>query len=205
MVEINGNPVTIQQTTRYPWDGIVGLKLSLNEPSTFSLHLRVPGWCKQYRLQVNGAALELSADSTGYLAIEREWRSGDQVTFEMEMPVEAVWANPQVRQLEGRVAIQRGPLIYCLEGADHGGIILDRISVDPRAITSQFQVEYKPDLLGGVAVITGKGNAITETGWGEALYQGQAPAQQEIALTAVPYCVWDNRDPGEMRVWLRAQ
>jgi uncharacterized protein len=204
-LEIGGNQVTIQQTTRYPWEGAVELKLEMAQPQTFSLHLRVPGWCKQYRLELNGAALDLRPDSTGYLAIEREWRSGDRVAFGMEMPVEAVWANPQVRQLEGRVAIQRGPLIYCLEGADHCGMILDRISVDPRAITSQFKVEYKPNLLGGVGVITGMGKAIDETGWGEALYQGQAPVQKDIALTAIPYCVWDNRAPGEMRVWLRAQ
>ena len=123
------------------------------------------------------------------------------------MPIEAVWANPAVRHLEGRVAIQRGPIVYCLEGVDHDMMILDRISVDPAAI-STFKAEWQPDLLGGVVTIRGEGQAVEDSaagGWGETLYRsGPAPTQSPIAIVAVPYCVWDNRDPGEMRVWLRA-
>ena len=83
-------------------------------------------------LEVNGAAGDLQPDENGYLAITREWQSGDGSNYEMDMPIQPVLANPAVRQLEGRVAIQRGPMVYCLEGVDHGGIILDRISVDPQ-------------------------------------------------------------------------
>jgi DUF1680 family protein len=115
-----------------------------------------------------------------------------------------VYANSAVRQLVGRVAIQRGPVVYCLEGVDHGGIVLDRISVDPEEITTQFKVEQRPDLLGGVAVIHGKGKVLKESETSALYYTGSKRIEAEpIDITAVPYCVWDNREPGEMRVWLR--
>jgi uncharacterized protein len=203
-LEVNGNRVQVQQETMYPWDGAVRLKVDPPQPQTFTLHLRVPGWCHSLQLKVNGAELAIQPDANGYLAITREWQAGDEVSYVMDMPIQAVWANPAVRQLEGRAAIQRGPIVYCLEGVDHGGIILDRIAVDADAIAS-FTVEYQPDLLGGVNVIRGQGMAIDAGEWGDALYRsGPAPEETPIDIMAVPYCVWDNREPGEMRVWLRA-
>ena len=204
-LDVNGSTVKIHQETMYPWDGAVLLKVAPEQPQTFSLHLRVPGWCRSIQLKVNGADLAIQPAENGYLAITREWQPGDEVGYVMDMPIQAAWANPAVRHLEGRVAIQRGPIVYCLEGVDHGGMILDRISVDPAAIT-QFKVEYKPDLLGGVNVIRGQGTAIAADNWGETLYRsGPAPEQTPIDIVAVPYCVWDNRESGEIRVWLRAR
>jgi DUF1680 family protein len=201
-VQINGAPVKVKQSTLYPWDGAVGLELGMEKPQTFTLHLRVPSWCKQFRVAINGTEQALKPEKNGYLAIKREWKDGDSVMYGMDMPIQAVYANPAVRQLEGRVAIQRGPVVFTLEGTDHGGIILDRISVNPADITSNFTVEQRPDLLNGVAVIHGKGMVIGESG-SSALYTNQPPKEEPIEITAVPYCVWDNRDPGEMRVWLR--
>jgi len=202
-IKLGGQSVKVKQETLYPWDGAVKLSFGLAQPQTFTLHLRVPGWCKSFSLSVNGAAQDVQPGAGGYLAITRAWQDGDVVTYTMDMPIEAVWANPQVRLLEGRVAIQRGPIVYCLEGVDHGGILLDQISVKASDITSSFKVEYKPDFLGGAAVITGQGRVIDGSSWGDALYQAKAPAEKDIQLTAIPYCVWDNREPGEMRVWLR--
>ncbi|MGQ0603407.1 MAG: hypothetical protein ACT4QE_17130 [Anaerolineales bacterium] len=120
------------------------------------------------------------------------------------MPVCSVWANPAVRQLQGRLALQRGPIVYCLEGADHGGIALDRLSLDPAAVSS-FVAEHRPDLLNGVTVLRGRGAIIDAAGWQGALYRrDNRPGRQPIEITAVPYYAWDNREPGEMRVWLRA-
>jgi DUF1680 family protein len=169
------------------------------------MHLRLPGWCENYHLSINGTAVTLTADENGYLQINRTWQNGDTLTYEMDMPIRPVWANPAVRQLEGRVALQRGPLVYCLEGCDHGGIILDRIALDPANIASGFQTEYRADLLGGVVLIRGKGQLIDDAGWNEDLYRSVQPSRQEIEIRAVPYCVWDNREPGEMRVWLRTE
>jgi DUF1680 family protein len=123
----------------------------------------------------------------------------------MEMPVRSVFANPAVRQLEGRVAIQRGPVVYCLEGIDNGGIILDCISLDPQDIVHNFTNEFRPDLLGGVTVIRGHGTVIDPAGWQGDLYRSETPVEVEVKITAIPYCVWDNREPGEMRIWFRAR
>jgi len=202
-LQIGDQTVKITQSTQYPWNGAVTFQIEVDQPLTFTLHIRLPEWCENYQLNLNGAALNLKPESNGYLAIPRTWKSGDTVTYAMDMPVRAVWANPAVRQLEGRLAIQRGPLVYCLEGADHHGIILDRVAVDPEQVGRDFMVDFQPGLLGGVAVIHGQGALIDDRGWDNRLYRSSAPAKTEIAITAVPYCVWDNRQPGEMRVWLR--
>jgi hypothetical protein len=202
-VELAGQAVRLRQETQYPWDGEVRFSLELAQPAAFNLRLRLPGWCDQFGLAVNGAALSVTPDENGYLQISREWKNGDEVTYRMEMPIRPVWANPAVRQLQGRVALQRGPLVYCLEGIDHGGIILDRIALDPGSIADGFHAEYRADLLGGVVALRGKGRLTEDAGWGEDLYHSQPPVSREIDILALPYCVWDNREPGEMRVWLR--
>ena len=204
-LQVGGKPVTVRQETMYPWDGAVRLQIEPAEAQSFTLHLRVPGWCRSFRVAVNGEEQTLAPDAGGYLDLARQWQSGDEVRYTMDMPVETVWANPAVRQLEGRVAIQRGPIVYCLEGCDHGEILLDRISVDAAAVP-QWTVEQRPDLLGGVNVLRGQGMVISDAGWDETLYRsGPAPEQTPIDILAVPYCVWDNRQAGEMRVWLRAR
>jgi uncharacterized protein len=202
-VEIDGSPVKVQQQTRYPWDGAVTVTLGLPKAQAFTLHLRLPGWCETSRLAVNGEALAAKPEANGYLAITREWQDGDTVEYVMEMPVRAVFANPAVRQLEGRMAIQRGPLIYCLEGVDHGDFVLDQISINPQDIAS-FTTTYRSDLLGGVTVITGQAKMIDESTWQGGLYSSQPAQEKDITLTAIPYFAWDNRAPGEMRVWLRS-
>lgn len=96
--------------------------------------------------------------------LTREWRSGDVVEHNMEMPIRAIWAYPAVRALHGRVALERGPLVYCLEGVDHGGIHLDRIAIDPQRVSNEFHVEDHANLL-GVSVLRGKGRVMDESGW----------------------------------------
>jgi DUF1680 family protein len=207
-IESGREPVIIRQETSYPWSGAVRFIFEMPSqpvPQPFTLYLRLPAWCKEYTLKINGSTYSVQPDPSGYLGIRRDWGDGDHVDYEMEMPIRTVFANPAVRLLEGRVAIQRGPLVYCLEGVDNGGILLDRISLDPQTIAQTFTAEYRSDLLGGVTVIHGRGYAIDETGWQEELYRAEAPSEREVEITAVPYCVWDNRAPGEMRVWLRAR
>jgi DUF1680 family protein len=107
--------------------------------------------------------------------------------------------------LQGRLALQRGPIVYCLEGVDHEGIILDRIAIDPKQVLSHdFEIEQRIDLLGGVSVLRGTARVLDDQGWGDKLYRYREPSSQAMRITAVPYDVWDNRTPGEMRVWLRA-
>ncbi|NJM41231.1 MAG: glycoside hydrolase family 127 protein [Anaerolineae bacterium] len=192
----------INQVTHYPWDGKVRFELGMAKPHKFALHLRVPGWCNRFTCKVNGSVIK-ATPKNGYLAINRAWKNGDVVEFTMAMPVQAVYAHPSVRQLQGRVALQRGPLVYCLEGADHDGAELERIAIDPRTL-GQFAIEYRPDLLGGVTVLRGPGQIYTDGGWEGLLYRNNKPsASKRTKITAIPYYAWDNREAGEMRVWLR--
>ena len=146
--------------------------------------------------------------ANGYIQITREWNPGDVVEYKMEMPIRAIWAHPAVRDLQGRVALERGPIVYCLEGVDHEGISLDRITIDPHKVSNEFQVEQDENLLGGlggISVLRGKGTIVDESGWENVLYRDQGPSSKSVDLTAIPYYAWENRAAGEMRVWLRAK
>jgi DUF1680 family protein len=148
---------------------------------------------------------DLEPQANGYLAIEREWQPGDVVEYGMEMPLQTVWAHPHVRYLQGRLAIQLGPIVYCLEGVDHETIVLDRLALDPKQILSnEFGLVHEDDLLGGVSLLRGRGYVVDESGWEGRLYRHQEPSSKTMDITAIPYYAWDNRAPGEMRVWVRA-
>jgi uncharacterized protein len=205
-LKLDGGDVTLRQVTNYPWDGNVKFEIGLSAPQKFSLHLRLPGWCQQWSIQINGTPVTgLQPADNGYLAVEREWQPGDVVMYQMDMPIQAVFANPAVRYLEGRIAIQRGPLVYCLEGTDHNHIILDRIAIDAKQISSgNFAVEHQDILLGGVSILHGRGIMVEDGDWDGKLYRREQPVTKPVEITAVPYYAWDNRAPGEMRVWLRS-
>ncbi|MEJ5246568.1 MAG: beta-L-arabinofuranosidase domain-containing protein [Caldilinea sp.] len=201
---VDGAEVRLRLESRYPWDGAVKLTVAPAQPQRFTLHLRIPGWCDRWSLRVNGEAAEARVER-GYAAIDRVWQPGDVVAFDLAMPVQTVFAHPYVRQMQGRTALQRGPIVYCLEEVDNPVTPLDRISIDP-AQASNFAVEHRPDLLGGVTVLRGPAQIITEEGWdAHTLYRRNRPSSTTGAeIVAIPYATWDNRAAGEMRVWLRA-
>ncbi|NLC58587.1 MAG: glycoside hydrolase family 127 protein [Armatimonadetes bacterium] len=199
-LRLGGQTVTLTQETNYPWEGRVALTLQLEQPARFGLRLRVPGWCREARLRVNGEEVSLAGKvEKGYVRVEREWRNGDRVELDLPMPIERVYAHPEVRQDAGLVALQRGPVVYCLEEVDNGPA-LHRFAL-PREAT--LQAQFRPELLGGVTVLTGEAEYLVDEGWAGTLYQTRRPAAETRPITAVPYCVWDNRQPGQMQVWLR--
>ena len=206
-LNINGEAVQLRQETQYPWAGQINFTLDLANERPFTLHLRIPGWCQEWAVTVNGKALRMDLPpQNGYLAITRTWKAGDTVELTLAMGVQTVWAHPAVRQMQGRLAIQRGPLVYCLEGADNSVENLDRIALDPAAVAN-FSAVYKPELLGGVTVLQGEATVVSDEGWDEQLlYRYDEPSTTAtVAVTAIPYPVWDNRAAGEMRVWFRRQ
>lgn len=207
-LKVNGNEVILRQLTKYPWDGEVRIEIGVARPQAFTLHLRLPGWCTNWDLRVNGGeryGVRIPRPDA-YLEIARTWEPGDVVAYRMEMPIQTVWAHPAVRYLQGRTAIQRGPLVYCLESVDHGGMALDRVSIDPKQVSSgEFEIEHCETVLGGVSIVRGRASAVDESGWDEALYRTRPPASKPVDITAIPYYAWDNRAPGEMRVWMRAR
>ncbi|WEX08189.1 beta-L-arabinofuranosidase domain-containing protein [Chelativorans sp. AA-79] len=196
---LGGARVKLTQKTNYPWQGAVGIGLSLDRPARFALSLRIPGWAKGATLAVNGRAVDLSQlISHGYARIEREWRDGDRLELHLPLAARAVWADPRVRQDAGRVAVMRGPLVYCAEAVDNGpglnSIILDG--------QEEAREKAMPDIPGAVAIEL---PALRETaeGWGEGLYRETPPERQKDRAVLVPYHLWDNRAPGEMLVWMR--
>jgi DUF1680 family protein len=207
-MQVNRREVSLHQVTKYPWDGDVRLEIGVDSPQRFTLHLRLPSWCERWHMTVNGESLsgkdELSTGN-GYISLTREWQPGDVIEYRMEMPIRAIWAHPAVRNLQGRVALERGPLIYCLEGTDHPETILDRIAIDPHHVSDEFQVEQDEHRLGGVSVLRGSGTVLEESGWENVLYSNKPPVFKNIDITAIPYYAWDNRAPGQMRIWLQAK
>jgi DUF1680 family protein len=194
--------VRLSQKTSYPWKGEITITVTPEEPQTFTLYLRIPGWCNDATLSVAGQKVDLRKSvkiRKGYAAITRRWQPGDVVKLEMDMPVERVCGHPEIRQAAGRVALQRGPVVYCLETEDNVTNTLDRIALPKKAALKPV---FRKDLLGGVTVIKGKG-VITVDDKGD-LYRTEQPKTKAVTFTAVPYCVWDNRTRGSMRVWLRS-
>ena len=165
----------------------------------FTLALRIPGWCAKYKLTVNGKAVA-GKPVKGYVRIARQWQAGDTVKLVLDMPVMLVEANPRVRMNCGKVALQRGPMVYCLEQKDNG--------VELRDVTLPAKAAFKPvflrNLMGGVTVLRGKALRRRPRDWAAGdLYRTAPTARRAVAVTAVPYCVWGNRAPGEeMLVWL---
>jgi DUF1680 family protein len=203
-----GRKVKLVQETRYPWDGAVRLTVSPDREGTFELRVRVPGWARGqvvpsdlYRfadryddpavLRVNGQPVPLTLEK-GYARVGRRWKSGDVVELGLPMPIRRVVAHPSVEADQGRVALQRGPLVYAAEGADHPeGKVRNLLLPDE----AKLGTEFRPGLLGGVQVVTGRAVALAYDAEGRL-------ARGDQEFTAIPYYAWANRGPGEMAVWI---
>jgi DUF1680 family protein len=163
------------------------------------LKLRLPGWSRSAKLAVNGQPVDLVGKTArGYVTLERTWQPGDQVQLVLSMPVERVYAHPEARQDVGYVALQRGPILYCLEQVDQTAPVNRLVLPRSAGLNDQFD----SGLLEGVTVVTIEGAELADTGFQSALYGHTPPALKPCRLKAVPYYAWDNREPGQMRVWL---
>ncbi len=193
--------VTLTQHTDYPWDDRIEITVTAEGPRRFALLLRIPGWCRTPELSINGEKRDAIADlDHGYVRVEREWQSGDQVLLTLPMLPQRLYAHPSVRADAGSVALRRGPLVYCIEGIDNGED-LHRLSLPPG---SQIEAKFEPGLLGGVTTLQVGGRRDVIDDWSDTIYRDTQPDAQPAIITAIPYYLWDNREPGEMRVWLRA-
>lgn len=195
--KVAGQDVKLNVTTDYPWEGVVTLKPELKSPMQFALHLRVPGWTRGVQVSVNGETLTDPEVERGYAVLSREWRTGDVVQFDLAMPVEGIAAHPNVVADRGLIAIQRGPLVYCLEQVDN---------VEPLdglyfPVATELHATRESGLLGGVVTISGQAYVAEALDWNHRLYQG-APAPRKTTFKAIPYYAWDNRQAGRMKVWL---
>src|SRR5581483_2785084 len=223
-ITLDSQQVTVRQETNYPWDGSIRLSFEMEQPIEFGLNLRIPGWCEHARLTINDEEVpieqyqnNLSLHSherealaprgafvnaygyKGYVRVARRWQPGDSVVLSLDMPVQRVWAHPDVRDDSGCVALQRGPLVYCLEGVDNAAPLNHiRLSAD-----AKFESHFDPTMLRGVTVIRGEGSALETGDWDGVLYRTTLPSRRPYSFVAIPYYAWDNRQPGEMRVWIQ--
>lgn len=197
---VNGEKVKVVQQSNYPWDGNITLRVEAERPTEFTLNLRIPGWSSGAKLTINGEEVDLEKNLTkGYVRINREWQENDEIKLLLPMPVKRVYSHPEVRQNINKVAIQRGPIVYCIESVDHHVENLYRV-VLPK--DEELTAEFDEDLLGGAVKVIGKAKVLDDSDWENNLYKNTPPKETEIQLTAVPYYLWNNRDLGEMRVWI---
>jgi DUF1680 family protein len=200
----NGVGLKVTQKTNYPWDGGVDITVAPAEPSDFTFYVRIPGWTDHAQVSVNGKPVP-GATPGQYLPIRRRWSAGDVIQLKAEVVTQAVEANPRVADDTGRVAIQRGPLIYCLEEIDQpSGISLSDVVVNPgRHPAEDFHAEFKSDLLGGMMVLHHTGAAIDRESSEKLLYSrySRETKTRPVPLTFIPYYAWANRQATSMQVW----
>lgn len=175
-IRIGETDILLTQETDYPWDGSVKLTISMSQPLEKEIRLRIPNWCKTYDLSINGKRINVSEEK-GY-AVIKDWKSQDVIALDMDMPVEIVAADPHVKENFGKRAIQRGPLVYCMEEIDNPEYF-DQIQLSP---STTFQTAFVSDILNGIKTIKTNGRA--------------------QSATFIPYYAWDNRKAGKMRVWI---
>ena len=207
-VKLAKTNIRISQETRYPWEGKVKMTVDPERAGKFAVLVRIPQWAQNrplpsdlYRyldamdekptLRVNGSPVELAIEN-GYVRLQRKWKAGDVIELDLPMPVHRVLAHDLVRDDKGRVALERGPLVYCAEWPDNGGSALNIVIPDD----AQLKGEFRPDLLNGVTVITGGVSAITRE------EDGTSIKSVPHNLVAIPYHAWANRGMGEMTVWM---
>jgi hypothetical protein len=205
---LGGSSVRLGQVTNYPWDGRVRISVDPERSRTFGVCVRIPGWTANqvmpgslYRfmdlngqpvvLKVNGRTIDAKV-AQGFARITRQWSQGDVIELTLPMPVRRVFADPRVRDDAGRVALERGPLVYCAEWPDNGGHALNIVVPDDAHLRSEF----RGDLLNGVSVITGDVQVLSRRA------NATSPELRPHRLVAIPYYAWANRGMGEMQVWL---
>lgn len=189
--------IDIRQRTEYPWKEKVTLDVKMAGGEK-TLYLRMPGWCREPSLTINGEPVDLARTvRDGYARITRVWK-GDTVELRLPMPVERVRPHPALRDAAGCVALQRGPVIYCIEEEDNGPE-LHRLVLPP---DTPVKAMTKRGLLGGVSVLRADVLDVVADE-GRALYAAEADRTRKEPLQAIPYFAWANREPGEMRVWIR--
>jgi DUF1680 family protein len=201
----NGTPLKLTQSTNYPWNGDIRMTVEPARPATFTVYLRWPAWAPSADVTVNGQLMQDGFARAGsYIAVNREWKPGDTVSLSLAMPVTPMLANPRVIEDLGRVALQRGPIVYALEQIDQGGASLSDVTL---RINGAMMAEPRRELLGGVMVLKVSGLTAERSNVQEPLYQpfGTARgARRPILLTFVPYYAVENREPNPMEVWVPA-
>ena len=195
---LNEDLIELEQLSNYPWDGKITIKIKKAPKGIYDINLRIPGWCTDASLLVNGKTIE-NLDPGTYKNVAKKWKQGDVIELELPMIVNFIEANPLVEETKNQVAVKRGPLVYCLESED----IIDEIDLKKVSINidSPFKIESQD--ISKRKIITLKGSGFyNNSNWEENLYQPLSTNEQKVSITLIPYFTWGNRNNGDMSVWL---
>jgi len=191
--------ISIKQKTEYPWSGDVHYVLNDVPGKIFSIFLRIPSWCEQYKLYINGKSIVNVVSDKGYVELKRNWKIGDKLDLKMDMPAKLVESNPLVEENVNQIAVKRGPIVYCLEGVDVSDGDVDDVVIPSN---TKFKEEMQ-DLDGSHFVsLECKVYLKNEKPWNNTLYRDYSNKYKEIKISLVPYYSWGNRGKCDMKVWL---
>ncbi|QNK59792.1 glycoside hydrolase family 127 protein [Paenibacillus sp. PAMC21692] len=203
--DLSGGSLGLKQRSSLPWSGETGYEIKLDGSLEFELAIRMPGWSPSVSVRLNGETLSGLPVENGFIRLRRQWQDGDVLDIVFVMPVQRVRSHPLVRYNVGKIALQRGPLVYCLEEADNGsqlgGIML--------AAGTALEAQWGADLLGGIMTVQGAACRLADDdsgqqGWGSALYRAdESRTTVPASVTFIPYYAWANRGKGEMAVWIK--
>ena len=197
--------VRLTQETEYPWNGRVRITVNEAQGDEFTLKLRLPEWSREIELRINKRREEVNARPGSYVSITRRWKSGDMIELHIGMELRLLEANPLVEETANQVAVQRGPIVYCLESEDlPKGVRISEVGVPPDI---RFTAKYDENLLGGVVALRGNAKLQKAGDWSDRLYREvRASTAKPLEIRMIPYFTWGNRGQGEMTVWMpRAQ
>jgi DUF1680 family protein len=197
---VKGKQAGLKLESRFPQDGKAAVTFNIKESGglEFSYAFRVPSWCAKFSVTLNNAPVDVTR-TDGFAFIKREWKNNDRLDINFEMPVTLVESNPRVRANAGKLALVRGPVVYCLEEADNGKELFKFRTGSSNPLAAE--VAYHDSLLGGVNTITLK--AKREKDWNQdTLYRPAGATLEDAAITFIPYYAWANRGAGEMTVWV---
>ncbi|MEH7413994.1 beta-L-arabinofuranosidase domain-containing protein [Neobacillus drentensis] len=198
-VVVKDTKISLQHETNYPWDGDIKFRIQPDSPVSFGFAVRIPSWSKTFKLYLNGEEIK-EQPTNGYIIIDREWKGNNELVLSLDMNIQVWSANPYVKADLNKIAIQRGPFIYCLEEADNGANLhLIRIPKN-----EPFSYRFEENLFGGVGIIEANAKKrVVQKEWGNQLYATDLDEEyEERKVTFIPYYCWANRTPGEMLVWV---
>ena len=196
----DGSAIKLSQVSDYPWNGGVNMKFDQAPGKAFSLFLRIPGWCKNAELMINGKYSGITLTPGTYAEINRNWKTGDQITLNLPMPVKYIEANPLVEETRNQIAVKRGPIVYCLESVDlpKG----DKVN----AIALSAKANLNPQLIkianSNIVSLTGTATVRNEGNWSNKLYKEVSLNNTTATIRLIPYYAWDNRGHTSMETWI---
>jgi uncharacterized protein len=197
----DGTRLDLRQETAYPWDGRIAITVNQPVAGPFAVMLRIPVWARKPTLTINGRPAAVTLRPQSYAEVRRQWSAGDRLELDLGMEVQLLEGHPKLEEARNRVAVARGPMIYCLESPDlPPGVRVGEVAISSGA---RLTPRYDAKLLNGVAVIEGEGRRIRSGDWTGLLYRPlNTSAPESIKLKLIPYFAWGNRGIPYMTVWM---